>query len=320
MELPDSFEVPVNASPDRADRMLSDLLPGTTSRAFVARLIRQGRVELDGQIIKPATILSPGDRVAILPRSEEPSRTRDVEIPDIGIIYEDRDLVVVDKPAGLAVHPGAGRASGTLADELARDRPEMVGVGEAGRWGIVHRLDKDTSGVMVVAKTQLALTNLSSRFKEHSIHRVYLALVRGNPGLSEGVVDAPLGRHTRDRKRMTTATGGGRRAVTRWRVLERYGELTLVEIMPETGRTHQIRVHLASVGMPVAGDRVYGRLRKKGGMKAPASLKAIAIFDRQALHASVLGFDHPRDERHLEFASPLAPDIQEAIGLLGGES
>ncbi len=223
---------------------------------------------------------------------------------------------MVDKPPGVVVHPGAGRPSNTLMDVLISTRPEMKGVGEPGRWGVVHRLDRDTSGVMVFAKTAAAHTALSAQFKAHSIHRVYVALVRGNPGQDSGVVDAALGRHVKERKRMSTTTGKGRRAVTRWRVKERFGGLTLLVVYPETGRTHQIRVHLAFIGLPVAGDPVYGKSRGKGGASDPKVRKPLEILKRQALHASVLGFTHPKSQKYVEFFSPLAADMAEAIRML----
>jgi len=317
MNPPYSLVVPDDVQPDRADRILAHLLPGGPSRASVSKLLKGGQVLLNGGPIKPSSILNPGDCLEIFPREQIEERTEDEELAPLQILFEDQDIVVVDKPAGLVVHPGAGHDSGTLMDALVQTRPEMVGVGAPDRWGIVHRLDKDTSGVMVAAKTDLAHSYLSTRFKEHSIHRIYLALVRGNPGRSDGVIDAPLGRHQRDRKRISVATGRGRRAVTRWKVLERYGELTLLEIAPETGRTHQIRVHLASVGMPVAGDRVYGKTRKQGGIRNPAARSALTTLKRQALHASVLGFEHPGDGNYLEFTALLPPDMEELIRKLG---
>ena len=309
--------VPDDVEPDRADRILADLLPGGSSRSSVSKILRDGQVRLNEGTIKPSTILNPGDRLEILPLKQMEITTEDDEPAPLKILFEDQDIVVVDKPPGLVVHPGAGRNSGTLMDELVKTRPEMIGVGAADRWGIVHRLDKDTSGVMVVAKTDLAHSYLSSRFKEHSIHRIYMAVVRGNPGKGDGVIDAPLGRHQRDRKRISVSTGRGRRAVTKWKVLERYGELALLEIAPETGRTHQIRVHLSSVGMPVAGDRVYGRIRKKGGIRNPTARKAVAELRRQALHASVLGFEPPRSGKYLEFSAPLPNDMEELVRKLG---
>ncbi len=313
MKVPFSFVIPQHAATDRADRVLSECLPGEPSRSWAARLIRDGRVLMEGKPIRPSTSLGPGDRIEISPEdNESPSN-----LPDFGfrieVLFEDHDIIVVNKPAGLVVHPGSGKPRGTLMDVLTATRPEMIGVGEPGRWGIVHRLDRDTSGVMVVAKTPLAHRELSRRFKEHSIRRVYKALVRGNPTLDEGAIDKPLGRHAKDRKRISTSTKKPRRAVTRWRVLERLGGLTLLEVFPETGRTHQIRVHLASAGLPVVGDPVYGKKRVKGLARDKTLRTAEELIHRQCLHAAVLGFGHPRTGEYMEFSVPLPSDMSEAI-------
>lgn len=304
-----TLTIPEGMQPERADKMLAACLHGEHTRSSLARLMRLGLIRSGGHAIRPSTILNPGDRIEIL-SEEAVGKPVSSEIPVFRIIFEDEDVIIVDKPPGLVVHPGAGRPGNTLVDALIRTRPEMIGVGEPDRWGVVHRLDRDTSGVMVLAKTPVAHAALSAQFKEHSVHRIYLALVRGNPGDDSGLVDAVIGRHHKDRKRMSTATGKGRRAVTRWRVLRRLNGLTFLEVTPETGRTHQIRVHLASVGLPVAGDPVYGRLRKKGGITDPQIVEGLKKLDRQALHAAELGFIHPRDGKYVEFSSPLPADIQ----------
>jgi 23S rRNA pseudouridine1911/1915/1917 synthase len=316
MDLPSSLVIPQDAIPDRADKILADCLAAAASRSSLTRVIRSGRVLLKGRPISPSTVLNPGDRIEILPETII-AGTLEIEVPSFGIIFEDEDLIVVDKPPGIVVHPGAGRPSNTLMDLLISTRPEMVGVGEQGRWGVVHRLDRDTSGVMVVAKTASAHAALSAQFKAHSIHRVYLALVRGNPGEESGIVDAPIGRHVKERKRISTKTGKARRAVTRWTVKKRFGGLTLLEAFPETGRTHQIRVHLAFVGLPVAGDPVYGKMRGKGGVADPRLRKALEVLKRQALHAAVLGFVHPISLKYVEFSSPMPADMAGAIKICG---
>jgi 23S rRNA pseudouridine1911/1915/1917 synthase len=313
MDLPPSFVIPENVIPDRADKILADCLAGGHSRSSLARIIRSGRVLVKGRPISPSTVLGPGDRIEIFPETIIVGTTPVIQVPPLEIIFEDEDLIVVDKPPGIVVHPGAGRPSNTLVDILISTRPEIVGVGEQGRWGVVHRLDRDTSGVMVLAKTASAHAALSAQFKVHSIHRVYLALVRGNPGEESGTVDAPIGRHVKERKRISTKTGKARHAVTRWTVKERFGALTLLEVYPETGRTHQIRVHLAFVGLPVAGDPVYGKMRRKGGVADPRLREALEVLRRQALHAAVLGFTHPRSLKHVEFSSPLPADMAEVI-------
>jgi 23S rRNA pseudouridine1911/1915/1917 synthase len=308
--------IPQDATPGRADRLLAELLKEQLSRSGVARLIRLGRIKVAGRPIRPSTILKPGDVVEIDLADEEPVLEAAQPALSVDILFEDKDLIVVNKPPGLVVHPGAGRPVSTLADMLVRSRPEMVGVGQPGRWGVVHRLDKDTSGVMVVAKSKEAYQALSAAFKEHSIHRVYLALVRGQPSADQGVVDKPLGRHAKDRKRISTATTKPRTAITRWKVLERLDGVTLLEVAPETGRTHQIRVHLASIGLPVAGDPVYGRLRKKTTVKDAALRRGLQSLKRQALHAAVLGFAHPRSGEYLEFSAPMPEDMATLVSAM----
>jgi 23S rRNA pseudouridine1911/1915/1917 synthase len=315
MDLPASFIIPEDATPDRADKVLADYLAGGQSRSSIARIIRSGRVLLKDRPISPSTVLSPGDEIEILPKTILEASSPEIAVPSFGIIYEDEDLIVVDKPPGIVVHPGAGRPTNTLMDLLISTRPEMVGVGEPGRWGVVHRLDRHTSGVMVFAKTASAHAALSAQFKAHSIHRMYLALVRGSPGEDTGIVDAAIGRHVKDRKRISTRTGKARHAVTRWRVKQRFGGLTLLEVYPETGRTHQIRVHLAYIGLPVAGDPVYGKMRGKGGFADSRPRKALAVLKRQALHAAVLGFIHPRSQEYAEFSSPMPADVAEVINI-----
>jgi 23S rRNA pseudouridine1911/1915/1917 synthase len=315
-----SLVIPAGTLPDRADRILCELAGEDLSRSALAKLMRTGHILVAGHPVRPSTILKPGDEVKVLPVVATSPRIEEAPFPEIHIIHEDDQVIVVDKPAGLVVHPGAGRASGTLMDILVATRPEMVGVGEPDRWGIVHRLDRDTSGVMVAAKTHHAHTMLSGQFREHSVHRVYLALVRGSPGEDRGIVDAPLGRHAKDRKRISTATRKGRRAVTAWTVRERYGPLTLLEIRPQTGRTHQIRVHMASRGLPVLGDAVYGKMRKTHSNTGSQEKMLSEVLHRQALHAAVLGFAHPTDSRYVEYASPLPHDIFSAITVIRNAS
>ena len=315
-DFPKHVVIPKDTIPDRADKVLAEFFEGELSRSVLARLIKNGSLLVQGKPIRPSTLLNPGDEVDIFPpRQEKPPVTR-TTTQCLSILFEDDDIVVVNKPPGLVVHPGAGRSSGTLMDALVEARPEMIGVGDAGRWGIVHRLDRDTSGAMVVAKSALAYKSLSAKFKTHSIHREYLALVRGSPGDDEGFIDTPLGRHPRDRKRMSTTTSKPRAAQTRWKVRMRLGQLTLLEVTPQTGRTHQIRVHLASIGLPVAGDPMYGRLRKKTGNEKLPVNRVLKVLKRQALHAAVLGFQHPITSHYLEFTAPIPPDMDEAIKLL----
>jgi 23S rRNA pseudouridine1911/1915/1917 synthase len=310
-----SFLVPEDVGPDRADKVLAACLAGEQSRSSLARLMRQGHVLVNGRPVRPSSILQPGDRVELLPEDGRAQAVGKHESPHFSVLFEDEDLIVVDKPAGLVVHPGAGRPAGTLVDALIETRPQMLGVGEPGRWGVVHRLDRDTSGVMVLAKTAVSHSALSALFKRHSIRRVYLALVRGDPGQDEGTINTPLGRHRRDRKRMSTSTLKPRQALTRWKVRARYGGLTLLEVAPETGRTHQIRAHLAYAGLPIAGDPTYGRKRGRRAAKDPLLRDALALLKRQALHAATLGFVHPVKSEYVEFSSPVPTDIAEALSL-----
>ncbi len=306
--------MPVDAPPQRADKLLFELLAGSFSRTHIARMIREGRVLVHGRRIKASTVLRPSEKIVIEAADAEP-RQPPIEAPckSLFILFEDDHVMVIDKPPGLTAHHGGGRSSGTLVDILVRDRPEIIGVGEPGRWGIVHRLDKDTSGVMAVAKTNEALAGLSRQFKEHSVTKIYHAIVRGSPQKDEGVVSRPIGRHAADRKRMSVAATKSRTAVTRWRVVERLGDIALLEIRPETGRTHQIRVHLAAAGMPILGDPVYGRMRRGAKHIPPQVKKCADLLNRQALHASMLGLVHPVTGQYLEWTSPIPQDMETVI-------
>jgi 23S rRNA pseudouridine1911/1915/1917 synthase len=216
-------------------------------------------------------------------------------------VYQDDELLVLDKPAGLTVHPAPGHPSGTLVNALLAICPDLRGIGDRVRPGIVHRLDKDTSGLMVVAKSHRAHLSLSRQIKERKVKKGYLALVSGELKPREGVIDAPIARNPRDRKRMAVVAGG-REARTRYKVLRSNGEYSLVEAFPETGRTHQVRVHFASLGHPLVGDHVYG--------------KRSAFLGRQFLHAHLLGFSHPDTGEWREFTSPLPPDLQLALDMV----
>jgi len=273
------------------------------SRSQARRWIDEDRVRLSGRPTRASARVAPGDEIEAEPPEPLPSRLEPEPIP-LAVLFEDADLCVVDKPAGLVVHPAPGHRSGTLVHALLHHcGDELSGVGGVQRPGIVHRLDKGTSGVMVVAKRDAAHRTLAAQFRDHTVERVYLALVRGAPRAESGRIERPVGRHPRDRKRMTTAAGG-REAATAWRVLRRLpagdrsrGDRTWLALRPETGRTHQIRVHLASVGLPVVGDPVYGR-RARG-----------ASPGRPALHAAVLGFAHPRTGERMRFEAPLPPEL-----------
>jgi 23S rRNA pseudouridine1911/1915/1917 synthase len=290
----------------RLDALLSELEP-ELSRAQAQRLIERGHVMLDGRAAKPARRVREGEVVEGEPPPPEPSGLEPESIP-LRVLHEDRDLIVIDKPAGIVVHPSAGHARGTLVNALLHHCGDSLsGIGGVSRPGIVHRLDKDTSGVMVVAKNDVAHQGLAAQFKAHSIERAYLALVRGTPRAHSGTIDAPIARHPTHRKRFTTRASGGRRAVTHWRVERRFARHSLLRVFLETGRTHQIRVHLASIGLPVAGDPVYGVGRRAA---------ALPGLRRQALHAAVLGFQHPCSGQRVRFEAELASDLAGLIQVL----
>ncbi len=245
------------------------------------------------------------------------------------IVHEDSDLIVIDKPAGLVVHPAAGNRDGTLVNALlAHCGTSLAGIGGVARPGIVHRLDKDTSGLIVVAKTERAMRSLAKQFAAHAVERAYNAIVWGAPRAGEGLVEGNLGRNPFDRKRMAVLRGQGKPARTRYRVLETFPPAgqneekpfaSLVECRLETGRTHQIRVHLAHIGHPLIGDATYGRSRQAPRAKTPAqktAYDAAAIFPRQALHAGVLGFFHPTRQAKLRFESPWPADFADLVKVL----
>ncbi len=290
---------------DRLDQALAAL--AGTSRSQARRWIDEGRVRVGGAPGRASQRVAAGDLVLAEPPEPLPSPLVPEPIA-LAILHEDADLIVVDKPAGLVVHPAPGHPGGTLVNALLHHCADLSGVGGVLRPGIVHRLDRGTSGVLVAAKHDAAHRALARQFQEHSVEREYRALVRGLPAGEAGRVDRPLGRHPRDRKRISVAARGPvREAHTAWRVLRRFpaSHCTLVAVLPETGRTHQIRVHLASAGLPVLGDPVYGRAaRAAGGLERPA------------LHAARLGFAHPRSSARMRFEAPLPADLAELLATL----
>src|SRR5919107_550077 len=262
----------------RLDRYVADQLPDL-SRATVQGLIESGRVRVDGQQRKPKFRMTPGEVVSV----EIPGPRVDEILPDLiplAVVYEDADVIVVDKPAGMVVHPAPGHQRGTLANALLAHVPG-ISVGGSQRPGIVHRLDKDTSGLIVAAKTDRGRTALVSQWESRSVEKTYLALVAGSVADEEATIDAPIGRDPKNRQRMAVRRSG-RPAVTRFHVVERFPDATLLEVSIETGRTHQIRVHLAFIGHPIIGDQLYGRARSTDPR-----------LERQFLHASALGFRLP---------------------------
>lgn len=297
--------VPRGAAGERLDRWLSDAL-GELSRARVQALIDQGHVRVDGRPRKASHRLTGGETVEVAIPPPPPEEVRPEPIA-LTVAYEDDQLLVVDKPAGMVVHPGAGHAEGTLAAAVLARAPEAAGVGGPRRPGIVHRLDKGTSGLLVVARTPTAYEALTRQLAARTVRRRYLAVVHGRVARDQGVVETPIGRHPRLRKRMAVLPAGkGKPAVTRWRVLERFPEFTYLEVWPETGRTHQIRVHLASIGHPVVGDEVYGARRPR----PPVPLEGLA------LHAAALAFVHPTTGQRVEFNASLPPRIERLLSHL----
>jgi 23S rRNA pseudouridine1911/1915/1917 synthase len=310
----------------RVDHFLAVNLP-FLSRSRLQTLIAQGHVTLAGKTIgDPNKRVKPGEIFSVLIPPPAAARPQAQNIP-LMICYEDSDLIVIDKPPGLVVHPAAGNLDGTLVNALlAHCGDSLAGIGGVARPGIVHRLDKDTSGLLVVTKNERTMRSLAKQFAAHAVERVYNAVVWGSPRLGEGIVEGNLGRNPFDRKRMAVLRGQGKPARTRYRVLERLGGdeyekafAALVECRLETGRTHQIRVHLAHLGHPLIGDSVYGRNRRPPRAKTPAEQTAYdtaIAFPRQALHAGVLGFFHPIRQAKMRFESPWPNDFANLINAL----
>lgn len=297
----------------RLDRALANALP-TLSRERLKALIRSGALQADsGAAVRDPATRTSGDEVFRLAvPAPEPAHNEPQDIA-LRIIFEDEHLLVVDKPAGLVVHPAAGNPDGTLVNALLHHCGEgLSGIGGVARPGIVHRIDKDTSGLLVVAKTDVAHEGLARQFAAHSIERRYLAIVSGVPKAAEGTVDAALARSAANRKKIAIVHDNrGKRAVTHWTRLQVFRDAALVECRLETGRTHQVRVHMASLGHPLLGDPVYGRSGKNG-----RELLKRLNFERQALHAAELGFVHPVTKHRLSFTSGMPPDMQELFTAL----
>ncbi|HEC33307.1 MAG TPA: RluA family pseudouridine synthase [Chloroflexi bacterium] len=279
---------------ERLDRVLAARLPDV-SRAQVQRLIKSGDVTVSGRPRKPAYRVESGDRVAVVLPEETEAPIRPEPIP-LDVVYEDEYFLVVNKPAGMVVHPAAGHATGTLVNALLAHCPQAADVGGLERAGLVHRLDKDTSGLLLVAKDPETHAALQQQFKHRRVSKTYLALVEGQVEPREGVIEAPVGRDRRERKRMAV-TRTGRPAMTRYRVVEVFRHHTLLEVRPHSGRTHQVRVHLAWLGYPVVGDRVYGRRRQP------------LLSDRHFLHARQLRFTHPVSKEELTLTAPLPAEL-----------
>ena len=307
------FIFPVGSEPARLDLVVG-VMDGLT-RSMARRLIEAGQVTVDGTEEKPSLKLRGGEKVVVTIPPPVPAEPAAETIP-LEILYEDSDLVVVNKPAGMVVHPGAGNASGTLVNALLGHCHDLSGIGGELRPGIVHRIDKDTTGLLVVAKNDPAHRSLSQQFKEHTIKRVYLALVFGSPKADKGRIESAIGRHPVDRKRMSGAARRGKKAVTHWQAVSRYPGVTLMRLKLETGRTHQIRVHLCEAGHPLVGDTVYGGSGRLATIQDTQLRELIKGMGRQALHAKTLGFIHPATGEYLEFDTELPMDMVRIIDYL----
>ncbi len=298
----------------RLDRALADAHP-SLSRERLKVLVKSGALSADDRLHRDPAIKVRGDEAFALAVPEPQAAHNEAQDIPLAIVFEDEHLLVVDKPAGLVVHPAAGNFDGTLVNALLHHcGTSLSGIGGVARPGIVHRIDKDTSGLLLIAKNDVTHVGLSKQFADHSIERVYAAIVSGTPNRLSGTIDAPLARSDHDRKKVAIVKDGrGKRAVTHWTMRQAMRDAALVECRLETGRTHQVRVHMASIGHPLLGDPVYGRAPKQRQRELLARLG----FKRQALHAEVLGFVHPVTKARLSFQSALPSDMQELFSALG---
>ena len=297
------FQVAEEFEDMRIDRYLAEICPDL-SRSYVQKLLKSGDVEADGVKVKPSYRVSAGEVVELEVQapSEPEILAQDM---DLDIVYEDEDVILINKPKGMVVHPAAGHYEGTLVNGLmAHCKDQLSGINGMLRPGIVHRIDKDTTGILIVCKNDMAHRSIAAQLKEHSITRRYQAIVCGVIREEEGTVDAAIGRHPTDRKKMCVNEKNGRHAVTHYRVLRRFAGYTYIECRLETGRTHQIRVHMASLHHPILGDAVYGPAR------CPFHLEG------QTLHAGVLGFVHPRTGQYMEFTAPLPEYFKQLLDRL----
>jgi 23S rRNA pseudouridine1911/1915/1917 synthase len=294
----------------RIDTVLSFLIPSLT-RVQIKKLFEDKKITINGKHDKPSKSVKGGETVTV---EIPPPTVLDIKPENIEIeyIYEDKDIIVINKPAGISVHPAAGINHGTLVNALLYKTKDLSGIGGKIRPGIVHRLDKDTTGIMIVAKNDLSHINLSEQFKNKTIHKKYLAFILGNPKQGMGTISLPLGRHRRDRKKISSQSDKPRVSETKWKVINRYTNIAYVEVEPLTGRTHQIRVHLSEYGYPIVGDKMYGRKKYPDTLTSNIS----KLFNRQALHAFSLSFNHPRSNVLMKFEAPLPKDFSKALALL----
>lgn len=311
---PFSILVTAKSHGRRLDQFLSETHLNL-SRSQAKKMIEAGDILLNQRPAKPSAHLKANDVVSGTLPEPKPLSLKPEPLP-LNILYEDASIIVIDKAPGMVVHPAYGNPSGTLVNALLYHCKDLMGINGILRPGIVHRLDKDTSGVMVVAKDDEAYHQLAKQFKNRSVEKVYLVIAYGRFGQEEGSIDSAIGRHPSQRKRMSTRAKKGRMAITRWKVVERFDGFTLLEIFPQTGRTHQIRVHLSSLGHPILGDPLYGRKGRTGLIQDPVLKECMKRMDRQALHAQRLGFNHPRTRERVQFVSPIPHDMRGVLEYL----
>lgn len=296
-----NFKVEKEFSGQRIDQYLQTKLTLQFSRTYLKKAIQEENILLNGKIVKPHQKIKENDQIIVNVQEQNTAlNIQPVKMP-LDIIYEDDDVLLVNKPAGLVVHPACGHLNDTLVNGLVYYTQQLSDFNGPLKPGIVHRLDKDTSGVLVIAKNNQAHRNLAQQFQQHTIKKVYIAVVRGKIEYDEGSIDAPISRSPFNRKKMTVLHSSSRHAKTHYRILKRTSYFTVLEVYPQTGRTHQIRVHLAHIGHPLLGDSCYGKVEEKSYIK------------RQALHAKVLGFFHPRSKKYMEFEASLPEDILNII-------
>jgi 23S rRNA pseudouridine1911/1915/1917 synthase len=308
---PVEFTVPSDFSGQRLDRFLVSMLEGR-SRSFVQKLIEDGRITIAGREARPNLSMREGDRVLVDVPEVAPSTVSSEALP-LDVLYQDADLAVINKPSGLVVHPGAGHASGTLVNALLHHITDLSGIGGESRPVIVHRLDRGTSGVMVIAKNDSAHQELSRQFQDREVEKEYVALVWGVVQAGRRI-DAAIGRDPVNRQKMSARAKHARSAVTRITRARHLPGITLCQVAIHTGRTHQIRVHLSAIGHPIVGDAVYGGVRRR----IPGDLRALQRLERPFLHAERLVFTHPRDQRRMEFSAPLPDDLLQVLKELPG--
>lgn len=310
------FNVPPELSSERLDSYLVVCLPDL-SRSQIKKLIDERLILIDGKPSKASYKLKGGESIGVTLPEPEPIAAVPEDIP-INILYEDSAVIVVNKAAGMVVHPAAGHARGTLVNALLHHCDDLAGIGGELRPGIVHRIDKDTSGALVITKNDLSHQHLAAQFKDHSINRVYHALVHGSPEANSGAVRQAIGRHPTQRKKMSGKARNGKDAITHWKVLERYSEdrMSLVQFKLETGRTHQIRVHFSEINHPLIGDPLYGSRSRSAATKDPTLSALIAKLPGQALHAQILGFIHPDSGKYLEFSAEMPETLLNVVTYL----